>query len=352
MLRRARPPSAGTAVAVATSVAVVGVLVAAGAAQADDRARSVLHPASPSAAAIYHLFLLVLAIAAAIFVVFAGVLAYNLVKFRWRGDSPPEHEPPQMYGAGAIEIAWTVGPLLIVLALFLIVARTIAQTSDEKRASDELTVRVIAHQWWWDFEYPEYGFSTANELHIPITDQSSSGRVRLLLDSADVVHSFWVPRLGGKTDVIPGHRNTMLLETAEPGVYHGQCAEYCGCEHAGMLIRVVAQPQQQFDAWVKAQQQTAVQDPDVAKGRQLFLASACINCHTVRGTPAHGTFAPDLTHLMSRETIGAGVAENNQANLLKWIDDPQTIKPGCHMPSMHLDSDEVQSIVSYLLTLR
>lgn len=352
---RAELSPATTLAATAATLAAVGVSAAARvamAAVADDHTRSVFAPASPSATAIYELFLLVLAIAVAIFVVFAGALLYSIIRFRARGDTPPDEEPPQIYGSRAIELAWTVGPLLIVLALFLIVVRNLVQTGEAETAGDELGVRVVAHQWWWDFQYPEYGFSAPNELHIPTTDTEHSGRARLRLDSADVVHSFWVPRLAGKTDVIPGHENTMVLETAEPGVYHGQCAEYCGMQHAGMLIRVVAEPRADFAAWVKAQQPPAVDDPAVAKGRERFQANACVNCHTVRGTPADGTFGPDLTHLMSRRTIGAGVAENNEANLLKWVTDPQTVKPGCHMPSMHLPPEDVQAIVSYLLTLK
>lgn len=352
MRRRPGPWPARTTAAVAAIVAGGVVCAVARVAAAEDHTRSVFEPASPSATAIYELFLLVLAVAAAIFVIFAGTLVYSIIRFRTRGEEPPDEEPPQIYGSQAIELAWTIGPLLIVLALFLIVVRNLAQTGDADRATDALGVRVVAHQWWWDFQYPQYGFSAPNELHIPTTDKEQSGRVRLRLDSADVVHSFWVPRLAGKTDVIPGHENTMVLQTAEPGVYHGQCAEYCGMQHAGMLIRVVAEPRADFEAWVKAQQQPAVEDPSVAKGWERFLANACVNCHTVRGTPADGTFGPDLTHLMSRKTIGAGVAENNEENLLKWVTDPQTVKPGCHMPSMHLPPEDVQTIVSYLSTLR
>jgi len=169
--------------------------------------------------------------------------------------------------------------------------------------------------------------------------------------SADVDHSFWVPQLAGKTDLIPNHPNEMWMDPQKTGLYLGQCAQFCGVEHAKMLIRVYVDTPQQFEEWVKKQQQPAVDDATVATGRHIFETEACMNCHTIEGTAAHGTFGPDLTHLMSRATIAAGAATNTPENLRAWIHDPGTFKPGALMPAMQLSGQEVNEVVAYLTTL-
>jgi cytochrome c oxidase subunit 2 len=174
----------------------------------------------------------------------------------------------------------------------------------------------------------------------------------LTLESADVIHSFWVPQLAGKMDVIPNKTNRVWIEPHTPGLYVGQCAEFCGLQHAGMLLRVFVHPTEEFAAWVAAQQALAADDPAVRAGRELFQSVACINCHTVRGTPANGIFGPDLTHLMSRSTLGAGVASNTPENLRAWVNNPAALKPGALMPAMQLSRADRDQLVGYLLTLR
>lgn len=295
--------------------------------------------------------MLVLVISAGIFVVVAGLLAYSVVRFRRRPDDDGS-EPPQVYGSDPIEFAWTVAPFLIVLVLALATTRTIYEVQAVAKPPGALDVTVIGHQWWWEFRYPGLGVVTANELHVPVSDGAEATPTFLTLESADVVHSFWVPRLAGKTDVIPNRTNTMWIEPQEPGLYLGQCAEFCGTQHAKMLLRVYVHPRAEFDAWVAAQKKPAIEDAGAAAGRRVFETTACVNCHSVAGTIGTGRFGPDLTHLMSRHTLAAGAAPNTPANLRLWVDDPDRIKPGALMPAMKLEQPQLEELVAYLETLR
>jgi len=213
-------------------------------------------------------------------------------------------------------------------------------------------VVVIGHQYWWEYRYPAFDVVTANELHVPVSDPSHPTPTFMTLLSADTLHSFWVPRLAGKTDLIPNHPNTMWIDPHETGLYLGQCAQYCGTQHAKMLLRVYVQPRAEFDRWIQEQQQQAVTNEAVSEGRQIFESTACVNCHTVSGTRANGRFGPDLTHLMSRDTIASGVADNTPENLRQWIENPDAIKPGARMPAMGLGARQVEAVVAYLATLR
>jgi cytochrome c oxidase subunit 2 len=249
-----------------------------------------------------------------------------------------------------------VAPALTVFVLFLVVVRIVAEVRQEGPPPEEaLQVTVIGHQWWWEYVYDHYdgqslGFKTANELHVPV------GRpVFLRLESADVIHSFWVPRLAGKTDVIPGRNppNRMWFQAEQEGLFLGQCAEYCGTQHAGMLLRVIAEPEDRFQSWLASQQKPAVSPSaeSAITGQKVFLRESCVNCHTIRGTHAKGTFGPDLTHLKSRETLASGMLKNTRANLIDWLDDPQKLKAGCLMPDMQLSPAHVRQIAEYLNTL-
>jgi len=312
---------------------------------------SVFGPASPTAGALWSLFLMVLAITGAIFALVGGFTVYSVIRFRSRpGDEG--QEAPQVYGSNRLELAWTVLPLLIVFVIFLVVTRTVVSMRSAPPPSGTLLVRVIGHQWWWDFEYPGYHFPTANEMHVPVSTPQRPQAVLLQLESADVVHSFWVAQLAGKTDLIPGRVNTMSFVPAKVGVYHGQCSEYCGMGHSMMLILVIVEPQEDFQRWCAEQAKPAVQDPAQAQGAHLFFSKTCFNCHQIRGTLAAGNVGPDLTHLMSRQTIGAGAAANTPQNLTAWVSNPQAVKPGCHMPDLKLGPRDVRSLVSYLETLR
>jgi cytochrome c oxidase subunit 2 len=324
---------------------------------------SMFDPASPPAASIRDLSVLVLAITGAIFFLVEAVLIYSLVFFR-RRHAAGAGEPPQVYGSQPIEIAWTAAPALIVFVIMLVVARTLGELSKPKelpKDAEPLRVTVVGRQWWWEFTYESYGqrelkFVTANELRVPTSNPAGTGKERrpvfLTLKSADVCHSFWVPRLAGKTDLIPGRTNEMWFEASQPDTYLGQCAEYCGTQHANMLLRVKAESPEEFESWLANQEKPAERDPAGSAGKAIFLAQSCVNCHRVRGTPAAGTYAPDLTHLMSRKTLAAGMVFNTEKELTRWIDDPQKVKVGCLMPAFKLSEHDRKLVVEYLLTLR
>jgi cytochrome c oxidase subunit 2 len=311
---------------------------------------SVFRPATPGAESIRGLFLLVLAIAALIFIVVEGALIYCVVRFRARRAS--DEEPPQIYGSGPIELAWTVGPLLIVFVLFLVVYRTLADVRPSSVPANALQVTVVGHQWWWEYRYPAYDIVTANELHVPVSEPNHLWPVYLSLRSADVIHSYWVPRLGGKTDLIPGRTNHTIYTIEQPDVYLGRCSEFCGMQHANMMIRVIAESPDAFRRWAAHEAEPALMDERVQAERETFLQLACVNCHTVRGTSAVGTVGPDLTHLMSRQTLATGMLTNTSAHLTAWIRNPQAIKPGCKMPDLKLDDQTARAVVTYLETLK
>ena len=312
---------------------------------------SMFDSASHNSDSIVDVFYLVLAITGLIFVTVLGAIVGFVWRFR-SGADDNEAEPPQIYGSWPIEIAWTITPVLIIFVLFLLVIRSVNEQRPSRAPRDALQVRAVGHQWWWSFEYPSQGIVTANELHVPLGDAAHPRSVFLKLESADVIHSFWVPRLGGKTDLVPNRVNTMWFHPRQTGVFYGQCAEYCGTQHAKMLLRVIVETPEEFEAWSANERKPAVSDPQVADGRSLFLQLACANCHTIRGTDARGTAGPDLTHLMSRQTIAAGAAPNDHEHLTRWIRDPRTVKAGCYMPDMKLNTTQSRLIVSYLETLR
>jgi cytochrome c oxidase subunit 2 len=312
---------------------------------------NLLQPLSQPAQEIKELSMLVLAICAAIFLIVTGLLVYAIVRFRHRaGDEASE--PPQIYGSNQIETAWTVLPILIVFVLILVTSRTIADIQNRKAGPGAVHATIVGHQWWWEIRYPDLGIVTANELHVPASDVSRRQPTFLKLQSADVAHSFWVPQLAGKTDVIPGRENSMWFEPTQPGTYLGNCAEYCGMQHAQMLIRVIVQSPGEFERWVAEQKRAAEEEPSAQEGRRVFFANSCVNCHTIRGTSAQGAFGPDLTHLMSRETLASGATPNTPETLRAWVRDPQELKVGCLMPNMQMSDTEVDQIVSYLHTLK
>src|SRR5262249_54173021 len=311
---------------------------------------NIFKPDGPPARVIFNYTMLVLAICGVIFVTVMALLIYTVARFRHRkGDDT--HEPPQVYGSNQIELAWTVLPLIIVFVLTLVTARTIAEVQDAPPPPKAVQVTIVGHQWWWEIRYPELGIVTANELHVPVSDAAQPRPTFMKLESADVAHSFWIPQLAGKTDVIPNRDNLMWIEPVTPGTYLGNCAEYCGTQHARMLIRVIVHPPGEFEQWVAAQKRQAANDVQVKVGRDLFFSTSCVNCHTINGTEANGKFGPDLTHLMNRETLGSGVVLNTPEKLRAWVRNPQRLKEGCYMPDMQLTDEEVDQLVRYLLTL-
>jgi cytochrome c oxidase subunit 2 len=312
---------------------------------------NIFAPASTPAKSIADLSVFVLAITGIIFVVVFALLVYSVVKFR-RRPMDAGREPAQVYGSTQIELAWTIIPILIVVVLFLATARVIHAVDDAPEPAGALDVIAIGHQYWWEFRYPKLGIVTANELHIPVSDPDHPTPTFLQLLSADTDHSFWVPELAGKTDLIPNHPNRMWMDPQRTGVFLGQCAQYCGTQHAKMLLRVSVDGPEDFTAWVRAQQGPAVVDARSMAGKRAFESNACMNCHAVGGTPADGRFGPDLTHLMSRATIAAGAAENTHDTLRLWIQNPSAIKPGSLMPAMKLGDADLDAVVSYMETLR
>jgi cytochrome c oxidase subunit 2 len=304
---------------------------------------SAFDPHSPQARAIASIFTQTLVVCAVIGLVVAGLVAVCAVRFR--ASRRPE-EPAQTHGHRGLEIAWTALPLAIVLGLFAMAARAMA--ASDPPADRDPDVVVTGHQWWWEAKYPS-GAVTANEIHIP-----TGKPVLVRVESADVIHDFWVPQLGRKVDAVPGHPTSIWIQADEPGLYGGTCAEYCGAQHAWMRILVVAQAPADFAAWEAhaLQPATTVAVADELRGRNAFRTRTCIVCHAVAGERGPSSTAPDLTHFAARTTIGAGVLENDHAGLERWLRDPQGVKPGSHMPDLNLSDAEVADLAAYLEALR
>jgi cytochrome c oxidase subunit 2 len=309
------------------------------------------------------------------------LLLFVVVRFREKPGAP---QPKQIHGNTKLELLWTIVPAIIVVLIGVPTVQAIFETQ-RRPAADALTIEVIGHQWWWEFNYPELGVRTANLFYLPV------GRtVHFQLNSADVIHSFWVPRLGGKRDVFPlprtaegerTHHNHIVLQVDSAGTYRGQCAEFCGESHAIMAITAVAVPQAEFDAWVASMRHVApapvpadaaapqpdpgapqgAADPLVEEGRRIFLSRACIACHAISNTTAQGRVGPDLTRFALRPTVGAGARPNTQENIEAWIRDPRALKPGALMPGAQvpagafpptsLSDEEIRAVAAYLRSL-
>jgi cytochrome c oxidase subunit II len=311
---------------------------------------SIFGSATTPAAEITRLATLVIGTTAVIFVCVSAALIYVLVTFRRRARDDGS-EPPQVYGSKQVEIAWTVIPLLSLVVLFLATARVVLAVKVPDIPPGAVRVVAIGRQYWWEFRYPELGIVTANELHVPVSVPAQPTPTVVELRSADTDHSFWVPRLGGKTDLIPNRVNFTWFDPSEPGLYVGQCAQYCGTQHAKMLLRVYVDSREDFARWVESQRQPA-RVRGVTEGQRVFEAAACSNCHAVAGTSAKGTYGPDLTHVMSRATLGSGAVPNTAENLRAWIADPEALKPGVRMPAMKLSDPELDAVTAWLASLR
>jgi cytochrome c oxidase subunit II len=300
---------------------------------------------TPQGQAISDLFALALWLSLGVFLIVAGVLTYVVLRFR-AGDRTDEPRPVE--GNERLEVVWTVAPLLVLVLLFLLAMRTLGIM--DAAADGPLRVRVIGHQWWWEYEYPDLGLRTANQLRVPLGTP-----LQLEITSADVIHSYDVSAFGWKSDAIPGKVNLMRLEVTRAGGYGGACTEFCGAQHAWMRIDVRAEPREQFEGWAREQLAPAAQpaDPTAARGRAIFLSSTCVNCHTVRGVGPESRVGPDLTHLASRPTLGAGVLPNTRDDLRRWLRDVQGIKPGALMPSYpDLAGADLDALTAYLESLK
>jgi cytochrome c oxidase subunit II len=273
------------------------------------------------------------------------LLGYVLLRFR---DRPGATLPPQTHGRTWLEIAWTIAPAIVLLIIAVPTLEVTFRTQSQVKPRDALEVIVRGYQWWWEFTYPALGVVTANELHLP------AGRpVVFTLEGPDVIHSFWVPKLGGKRDVVPGRGNALTMTPSVPSELWGQCAEFCGTSHANMGMRVVIDSDADFERWIAAQRAPAVEPSggDPATGKAIFAQSACVGCHTVRGVSA-GVLGPDLTHFGSRRTLGAGMFANTSERVVAWVRDAPALKPGAKMPPFALTEEQARALAAYLASLK
>ena len=305
--------------------------------------------AGPAAGQIGDLFWTMTVLGAIIFVIFCLALAYAL--WHRRGLVEPPTPERDRRSTRMILLLGGLIPAIILIPLFIWTVQTLAAIDPRSREPD-LVVDVVGKQWWWEIRYrdsvPGRVFVTANELHVPV-----GRRVELRLTSTDVIHSFWVPALHGKTDLIPGRENVTWIQADRPGVYGGRCAEYCGMQHTTMGLLVIAQPREEFEAWAAGQRRSAAEPRDslAVRGRDTFVKSGCALCHQVRGTPAGGLLGPDLTHVASRRTLASALLPNTPGHLGGWIANPQALKPGSRMPRVPMSREEFRLIHHYLLTL-
>ncbi len=330
--------------------------------------QSTFDSAGPVAKNLLNLFWIIFWSSLGVFVVVVGVLLFAIVRFR---EKPGDKMPIQTHGNRKLEIAWTIAPALFLIALSVMTVQTLFEL-DSPKSDNPLKVDVIAHQWWFEASYPEFNITTANEINVPV------GRdVVFSLQSKDVIHSFWVPKLSGKMDIIPNVDNSTWFSASEPGVFFGQCAEFCGIAHALMKFRVIAHPEEEFLQWV-AEQQAPARVPSeglVADGALVFNSKGCIVCHTVAGPDTVAlresrnnsflndqalTHAPNLTHFASRDTFAGSIVESTDENLAAWLRDPEEVKPGNRMsrlaaafndPALALTDSDISALVAYLQSL-
>ena len=314
-----------------------------------------INPAGPQAENLSDLWWLFFIVCSIVFVLVMIALLLALRKRTPESDTMPILEPPEDQERRKRTVVISAVTLtVIILFVFLIASFSAGRSMTAELANKSgLSIDVTGHQWWWEVRYQDVDasniFVTANEIHIPV-----GVPVTFSLRANDVIHSFWVPNLSGKKDLIPGKINTIWLQADKPGVYRGQCAEYCGLQHAKMALWVVAEPQEQFNAWRQNQTQTsmpAVTDSQ-KRGQQVFLSSTCVMCHAINGTPAGSNIGPNLTHVASRNMIAAATMTNTREHLAQWIKDPQSVKPGNRMPQNNFNEADLQALLDYLQSLK
>ncbi len=337
---------------------------------------SPLDPASPNAALIANLYWIVFWMSVAVFILVEGLLIYSAIRFRRRSD---DELPVQVYGNNRMEIAWTIGPALIAIAVFVLAWQVMLAdrpptaaglspvsvasvcfnndvTPEEAAAflaASTLTIEIVGQQWWWQYNYLDYNFTTAADLYVPVGDV-----VVLQITSRDVAHAWWIPQLGGKQDLYPGAVTFTWFQVSRPGVFEGNCTELCGSSHAYMPMRVIALPPDEFDAWAQAQVAKnqvntiaiANSSTQVQRGEQVFVKKGCVGCHAVGGLGVNAQAGPNLSNFASRRQI-AGIMPNTEDNLRSWIANPSQ-KPGARMPAIPIAPDEMDALIAYLGTLK
>jgi cytochrome c oxidase subunit 2 len=279
--------------------------------------------------------------AVAVFILVEGALVYAIFRFRGKPNDP---EPHQIHGNTTIEIIWTVIPALILAAIAVPTVKGIFETNTTPSETG-VKVEVVGHQWWWEFRYPDFKVTTANELHVPVGQT-----VALHMSTMDVVHSFWPPRFAGKRDVFPNRETRMWFKAEKSGEYSGQCAEFCGIQHGRMGFRIVAQSPEEFKAWAGHMQSLVAKPPAAqSEGEKLFLSKGCVGCHALNAYEApKGLIGPNLANLGARTHIAAGTLENTDENLAHWIMNPQSVKQGVLMPNLGINADEAKALVAFL----
>ena len=322
--------------------------------------QSAIDPVGPQAARLAQLWWLMFWVCSAVFIIVMAVAVYAFIRGRRAAKGAANPLPPELHSPteeqrrlNSTVIAATTVTILIMFGLLIDSFRVGRAMTAELDRKQGVTIELTGHQWWWEVRYMNVDassiFTTANEIHIPV-----GVPVTFSLKGGDVIHSFWVPNLSGKKDLIPGKIATIWLQADHPGVFRGQCAEYCGHQHAHMGLWVIAEPVDQFNSWLRTQAQPAVTpaNSDLQHGQQVFLTSTCVMCHAIAGTPAGSNIGPNLTHVGSRQTIAAATLTNDHDQLAQWIADSQKIKPGNRMPPNSLPPNDLQSLVNYLQSLK
>ena len=308
-----------------------------------------LNPEGPVARRELNLFVLVFWIAVVIFVLVEGAIVVAMVKFRARKRA---ESPVQIHGNQRLEIAWTIAPAILLAAIAGPTVYAIVDLASKPVGANVLNVEVVGHQWWWEYRYTDLGFNTGTELVIP-----TNRPVYLRITSDDVIHSFWVPKLAGKQDAVPGRHNPLTMRATKPGLYWGQCAEFCALSHANMRLRVVAMPEAGFRSWAAGQLADADSAALATDGAKIFAnfqspVGACVACHTIRGIPnAAGRVGPELTHFASRDTFAGAIFPVDADHVAKWLDDPPGLKPGSIMPNLPLTNDMIAKLADFLMRL-
>jgi cytochrome c oxidase subunit 2 len=310
-------------------------------------------PQGPQARSIAELYWIMFVAAVIVLAIVDGALVYSGIRFRER----PGHVAKQFHGHNLLELTWTVVPTIMVVS-FSVLSWQKLDFINNTRGDAQMVIQAQGAQWVWTFSYPhedrfkttEGYLQTSEELHVPV-----GMKVRIELSSKDVIHSFWVPSIGGKKDAVPGRATEVWIQADRPGTYKGQCLEFCGDGHADMLITLFAHPQSEYATWISdaIKEVNRASAPETRRGRETFLSLACVGCHTVKGTIANGKIGPELTHVASKKSIAGGVLSPvNEENLKKWIKNPPAVKPGTQMPNLGLSDDQINDIVQWLLTLK